>query len=111
MKRPDLSKLKHSLVNSPLHFYTEVTDDGNEVLRHIRVQQKVYEVPADGITIDTVPPDSVDSSSIKNESVEKQDLHRDVQDTLDKMENAATIGEQAVSDMVADAIRNATSNE
>jgi len=109
--KPDLSKLKHHLVNSPLHFYTEVTDDGTEVLRHIRVQQKNFKVPADGITIDTVPPDSVDSDSIKDESIEKRDLHQDVQDTLDKIEDANTIGEQAVGDMVAQAISDATKDE
>jgi len=82
MKRPDLSKLKHSLVNSPMHFYTEVMDDGTEVLRHIRVQQKVYEVPADGITTGTVPPDSVDSSSIKDGSIQSQDLSDEMKDKL-----------------------------
>ena len=111
MATPDLSKLQHALVNSPMHFYYEVKDDGTAVLRHIRVQQKNYEVPADGITVDTIPANSVDSDAIKDESVQKQDLHRDVQDTLDKIEDAQTIGEQAVGDMVADAINAATGNE
>lgn len=69
MATPDLSKLKHSLVNTPLHFYTETKEDGTEVLRHIRVQQRNFEVPADGITIDTVPPDSVGPEQIKNDAV------------------------------------------
>ena len=111
MATPDLSKLKHSLVNCPMHFYYEEKDDGTAVLRHIRVQQKPYEVPADGITIDTLPADSVGSDQIEDESVQKRDLHKDVQDTLDKIEDAQTIGEQAVGSMVADAIRNATTQE
>lgn len=74
MATPDLTKLKHALVNAPLHFYTEVKVDGTEVLRHIRVQQKTYDVPSDGITIDTIPANSVDSAAIKDESVELRDL-------------------------------------
>ena len=74
MATPDLSKLQHALVNSPMHFYTEVKEDGTEVLRHIRVQQKNFKVPADGITIDTIPADSVDSDAIKDGSVQMEDL-------------------------------------
>lgn len=69
MKTPDFSKLNHWLVNAPMHFYTETKDDGTEVLRHIRVQQKNFEVPADGVTIDIVPPDSVGPEQIKTEAV------------------------------------------
>lgn len=69
MATPDLSKLKHALVNSPLHFYYEEGADGTRVLRHIRVQQKNFEVPADGVTIDVVPPDSVGPEQIKNDAV------------------------------------------
>ena len=93
MATPDLSQLKHSLVNSPLHFYTEEKEDGTEVLRHIRVQQKTYEVPADGITVDTVPADSVgpeqiqngavDSRAIQDESVEMQDLSPEVRAAME----------------------------
>jgi len=78
----DLSVLNHYLVNSPLHFYTETSEDGTEVLRHIRVQQRTYNVPADGITIDTVPPDSVGTTEIKDESVEMQDLSQNVKDKM-----------------------------
>ena len=74
MKTPDFSKLNHWLVNAPMHFYTETKDDGTEVLRHIRVQQKNFEVPADGVTIDVVPPNSVGSQEIKDESVQMEDL-------------------------------------
>ena len=38
-QQKDLTGLKHSLVNAPLHFYSEVLADGTEVLRHIRAQQ------------------------------------------------------------------------
>ena len=56
MAKQDLSKLRHALVNAPLHFYYEAGAGGTRVLRHIRVQQKNFEVPADGVTIDVVPP-------------------------------------------------------
>lgn len=75
-KKTDLSKLNHTLVNAPLHFYSEVLADGTEVLRHIRVQQRTFATPADGsgITIDTLPPDSVGSEQIKDDTVELEDL-------------------------------------
>ena len=92
MAKPDLSKLKHSLVNSPMHFYTEVKEDGTEVLRHIRVQQKNFEVPADGITIDVLPPESVTSEAIapeavgsqaiENHAVKMEDLNPEVTDQI-----------------------------
>ena len=78
----DLSKMNHYLVNAPLHFYTERTDDGAEVLRHIRVQQRIFDVPADGVTIDTVPPDSVGSRQIEDGSVQLEDLNKDVLDNM-----------------------------
>ena len=83
MATPDLSQLKHALVNAPLHFYTEVKDDGTEILRHIRVQMKVYEVPADGITIDTLPANSVDSKAIKDETVELRDLSPEAREAME----------------------------
>ena len=69
MATPDLQQLKHALVNAPLHFYTEVKDDGTEILRHIRVQMKVYEVPAEGITVDSLPADTVGAEQIKTGAV------------------------------------------
>lgn len=78
----DLLKMNHYLVNAPLHFYTETADDGTEVLRHIRVQQRVFNVPADGITIDTVPPDSVSSRQIEDGSVMLDDLNPEVKDSI-----------------------------
>jgi len=78
----DLSAMNHYLVNTPLHFYTEITEDGTEVLRHIRVQQRVYNVPADGVTIDTVPPDSVGTQQIVNGGVQLEDLNKDVLDNM-----------------------------
>lgn len=74
--------MNHYLVNAPLHFYTETADDGTEVLRHIRVQQRVFNVPADGITIDTVPPDSVGSRQIEDGSVQLEDLNKEVLDNM-----------------------------
>jgi hypothetical protein len=69
-------------VNAPLHFYTETADDGTEVLRHIRVQQRVFNVPADGVTIDTVPPDSVGSRQIEDGAVMLDDLNPEVKDSI-----------------------------
>ena len=74
MTTPDFTKLKHWLVNAPMHFYTETKGDGTEVLRHIRVQQKNFEVPADGVTIDVVPPDSVGTEEIRDGGVHMEDL-------------------------------------
>ena len=74
--------MKHYLVNAPLHFYTETADDGTEVLRHIRVQQRVFNVDADGITIDTLPPDSVGTRQIEDGSVMFDDLNLEVKDSI-----------------------------
>lgn len=82
MATPDLSKLKHALVNSPLHFYYEEGADGTRVLRHIRVQQKNFEVPADGVTIDVVPPNSVGSDEIKDGGVQMEDLNDEVKENM-----------------------------
>lgn len=54
-KKTDLSTLKHVLINAPLHFYYEVTDDGTKVLRHIRVNNRAFDVPAGGISISMSP--------------------------------------------------------
>ena len=78
----DLTKLQHYLAYPPLHFYYEIDKDGNQVLRHIRVQQRSFDVPADGITIDTVPPDSVGTEQIVDESVTMDDLHPEVKDSI-----------------------------
>ncbi len=74
--------MRHYLVNAPLHFYTETADDSTEVLRHIRVQQRVFNVPTDGITIDTLPPDSVGSRQIEDGSVQLEDLNKEVLDNM-----------------------------
>lgn len=57
----DLTKLQHVYVDGPLHFYYEQAADGTRTLHHIRVNQRTYNVPADGsgITIDVVPPNAV----------------------------------------------------
>jgi len=83
MATPDLTKLKHALVNAPMHFYYEVTTDGAEVLRHIRVQQRKFDVPADGVTIDVVPPDSVGTEQIKDETVGLQDLTPEAREAME----------------------------
>lgn len=83
MAIPDLTKLKHALVNAPLHFYYEVTNNGAEVLRHIRVQQRKFDVPADGVTIDVVPPDSVGTEQIEDGSVQLQDLTPEAREAME----------------------------
>lgn len=70
----DLTKLQHVYIDGPLHFYYETAADGTRTLRHIRVNQRTYNVPADGVTIDTVPPDSVGSKQIIDHSVGSDDL-------------------------------------
>lgn len=82
MTKPDLSKLRHALVNSPLHFYYEVGAGGTRVIRHIRVQQKNFEVPADGVTIDVVPPNSVGSDEIEDGGVQMEDLNDEVKENM-----------------------------
>ena len=74
--------MNHYLAYTPLHFYYEIDKDGNQVLRHIRVQQRTFEVPADGITIDVVPPNSVGTEQIEDESVKMVDLHPEVKDSI-----------------------------
>lgn len=82
----DLSQLEHYLANTPLHFYYDKKEDGTQVLRHIRVQQRKFEVPADGITIDTLPANSVGTEQIKDEGVQMQDLSREVKDRINASE-------------------------
>ena len=104
MATPDLTQLKHALVNAPLHFYTEVKDDGTEILRHIRVQMKVYEVPAEGITVDSLPADivgaeqiktgAVSTDEIKDGSIKAEDLADEVKGGLDELNNVSITDEE-----------------
>ena len=72
-KTTDISSLKHVLAQQ-LHLYYEPQDDGTNVLRHIRVHQRTFNVPSDGITIDTLPDDFIGSEHIKDGTVQEQDL-------------------------------------
>lgn len=81
-KQTDLTGLRHALVYAPLHFYTEVQDDGTEVLRHIRVQKHNYQVPAEGITIDSLPDNIIGSEHIKDGTVQEQDLSQQLKSGL-----------------------------
>lgn len=81
-KTTDLSKLEHMYVNAPLHFYYDTNAAGKRVLRHIRVNWHQFEVPADGVTVDTVPADSVGSAQIEDNSVMMEDLNDDVKEQL-----------------------------
>lgn len=79
----DLSQMKHYLVYPPLHFYTETAEDGTEVLRHIRVQQRTFDVPEGGITIDTVPQNSVGTNQIEDGSVQMADLSPEAREAME----------------------------
>lgn len=85
-KTTDLTKLKHVLVNGPLHFYYATDKDGKRTIRHIRFYQHDFQVPADGITIDTIPDNAVGSKQIEDESVEMVDLSPDVKEQLSPAE-------------------------
>ena len=78
-----MTKLKHLLVPSTLHFYYETQDDGTNVLRHIRVNQRTFDVPADGVTIDVVPPDSVGTEQIEDGSLQLQDLSPEAREAME----------------------------
>lgn len=94
----DLTKLSHILAHQ-LHLYYEKQEDGTAVLRHIRANSHVLEVPSDGITIDTLPPDivgpeqlqtgSVGTRQIENESVELEDLSEELQAAIDAEHHVA----------------------
>ena len=81
----DLTKLQHVYVDGPLHFYYEQAADGTRTLRHIRVNQRTYNVPADGsgITIDVVPPNAVGSEQIEDGSVELRDLSPEAREAME----------------------------
>jgi len=76
-------KLKHAIA-SQLHLYYETQDDGTNVLRHIRANQRTYNVPTEGITIDTLPADIIESEHIKDGSVQEQDLAMELKQGLVK---------------------------
>lgn len=82
-KTTDLSSLKHVLAQQ-LHLYYEPQDDGTNVLRHIRVNQRTFNVPSDGITIDTLPDDFIGSEHIKDGTVQEQDLSQQLKSVLVK---------------------------
>lgn len=93
-QQKDLSQYRHTMVNAPLHFYTEVHKDGTETLRHIRAHAHNYEVPADGseIIIDTLPDDSVESRHIKDGTILKEDMSEQLQGELLMQSQKGTSG-------------------
>lgn len=90
-KTTDLSSLKHVLAQQ-LHLYYEPQDDGTNVLRHIRVNQRTFNVPSDGITIDTLPDDFIGSEHIKDGTVQEQDLSQQLKNWLVKAAEKGTNG-------------------
>ena len=91
-KQKYLSQFRHSLAYAPIHLYTELQEDGTEVLRHIRVQNHTYEVPPEGITIDTLPDDSIEGHHIKDGTVEKKDMSSQLQGELLTVAEKGTVG-------------------
>jgi len=96
-KTTDLSSLKHVLAHQ-LHLYYEPQDDGTNVLRHIRVNQRTFNVPSDGITIDTLPDDFIGSEHIKDGTVQEQDLSQQLKSGLVKAAEKGTNGGIATLD-------------
>lgn len=84
MATPDLTKLKPALVpaGTSMYFYYE-EKDGARLLRHIRINRCTYGIPADGVTIDVVPPDSVGSDQIEDGSVQMQDLSPEAREAME----------------------------
>lgn len=78
--------------------------DGILYLLSLEIWDKVFEFPNGGIA----ERDSVGSLQIQDHSVGKVDLDQEVNDTLDAVQEASTIGMDAVGDMVANAIAAAT---
>lgn len=76
-------QLEHTIA-SVLHLYYEEQPDGKRILRHIKAHGKEYTTPADGsgITIDVVPPNTIGSEEIINDSVGMEDLKPEVRDAI-----------------------------
>lgn len=80
-KKTDISSLKHVLAQQ-LHLYYEPQDDGTNLLRHVRVNQRSFNVPTGGITIDTLPDNSIGTEQIKDGTVQEQDLSQQLKGGL-----------------------------
>lgn len=74
----DLSRM-NSIVSKNTRYFYEIDKEGNKVLRHILISstQNILQVPADGVTIDVVPDDSVGTEQIKDGGVQMADLSPD----------------------------------
>lgn len=90
--KTDLTQLKHMMVPSTLHFYYEPQPDGTNMLRHIRVNQRSFNVPTEGITIDDLPSDIIGSEHIKDGTVQEQDLSQQLKSVLVTASEKGTSG-------------------
>jgi len=90
-------------INGGVKYHFE-EKEGKLYLLSLEIWDKVFDFPGGGIA----ERDSVGSLQIQDHSVGKVDLDQEVNDTLDAVEEAATIGTVAVGDMVASAIAAAT---
>lgn len=96
-KTTDLSSMKHMLA-SQLHLYYETQDDGTNVLRHIRVHQRNFEVPSEGISIDSLPDNFIGSEQIKDGTMDMADLSPNVKDSMVKATEKGSKGGIATLD-------------
>lgn len=91
MAQTDLTQLKHTIA-SQLHLYYEPQPDGTNMLRHIRVNQRTYNVPSEGITIDDLPGDIIGSEHIKDDSVQERDLSQQLKGSILKTTDKGVSG-------------------
>ena len=65
-----------SIVSKNVRYFYEEDSLGNKILRHILIgsSRSMLLVPAEGVTIDVVPDNSVGSEQIKDNSVAVNDL-------------------------------------
>ena len=71
------------------------------------VDGKEHEFSGGGGDSSSPGPNTVGSEEIKDESVEKQDLHKDIQDKLDLLDDSNVVTEEELQDGWAEAMRQA----
>lgn len=84
MQTADIKNMR-SIVANNVRFFYETDKNGNKIIRHILVgsARNILAIPADGITIDTVPSNSVGSEQIVNASVQMEDLSPEAREAME----------------------------
>lgn len=90
-------------INGGVKYHFE-EKEGKLYLLSLEIWDKVFDFPGGGIA----ERDSVGSLQIQDHSVGRVDLDSEVNEALDALDNVATIGEEAIGNMVSDAIAAAT---